>query len=89
METGDEFIGPVNIGNPGEFTMLELAQKVIEATGSSSRIVFKPLPDDDPKQRQPDIALARRALGGWTPQVDLATGLRRTVEYFRAGLREG
>lgn len=88
METGDEFTGPVNIGNPGEFSMLELAQKVIATTGSSSRIVFKPLPADDPKQRRPDITLAKRALGGWTPQVDLMTGLKKTIEYFRAGLRD-
>ncbi|HYD77154.1 UDP-glucuronic acid decarboxylase family protein [Ramlibacter sp.] len=89
MGTDDGFTGPVNIGNPGEFSMLELAQQVIGITGSRSRIVFTPLPADDPKQRRPDITLAQQALGGWTPQVDLATGLRRTIDYFRAGMGEG
>ena len=83
MNTSDEFIGPVNIGNPGEFSMLELAQKVIALTGSKSRLVFKPLPADDPKQRQPDITLAKRALGGWEPCVDLSNGLEKTIEYFQ------
>ncbi len=74
--------GPVNIGNPGEFTVLELARKVIAMTGSRSEIEFRPLPQDDPKQRKPDITLARRALG-WEPQVDLDEGRTRTIPAFR------
>lgn len=85
MNTGDEFAGPVNIGNPGEFSMLELAQKVIALTGSGSTIVFQPLPQDDPKQRQPDITLARQQLG-WQPNVDLEDGLRKTIDYFDKAL---
>jgi UDP-glucuronate decarboxylase len=77
----DGFIGPVNLGNPVENTILEFAQRIIGITGSKSRIVFKPLPQDDPRQRRPDISLARAKLG-WAPQVDLDSGLRRTVEYF-------
>lgn len=80
--------GPVNIGNPNEFTMLGLAQAVIAQTGSTSRIVFEPLPADDPKQRQPDITLARDKLG-WRPAVELAEGLGRTAEYFRALIAAG
>ncbi len=82
MATPDDFIGPVNIGNPGEFSMLELAQKVIALTGAKSKIVFEPLPSDDPRQRRPDIALAQEKLGGWQPSVQLEEGLRRTIEYF-------
>jgi len=78
------FTGPVNLGNPGEFTILELARKVIALTGSRSEIVFKPLPQDDPAQRRPDISLARRELG-WEPCIPLEDGLRRTIPYF-AGL---
>ena len=78
----DEFIGPVNIGNPGEFSMNELAQKVIELTGSSSFILQKPLPKDDPKQRRPDIALAKTMLG-WEPTIDLTAGLQKTIDYFK------
>jgi UDP-glucuronate decarboxylase len=81
MNTTDDFIGPVNIGNPGEFTMLELAQKVLEITGSASKIVHEPLPQDDPLQRQPDITLAKRHLS-WQPTVALDEGLRKTVAYF-------
>ncbi len=81
MSTADDFTGPVNIGNPGEFTMLELAKLVIEITGSKSELRFLPLPADDPKQRQPDISLAQRALG-WEPTVPLREGLERTIEYF-------
>ncbi len=81
MSTADDFTGPVNIGNPGEFTMLELAKLVIEITGSKSELRFLPLPADDPKQRQPDISLAKRALG-WEPTVPLREGLERTIEYF-------
>lgn len=80
-KTPDDFTGPVNLGNPGEFTMLELAQQVIDLTGSRSEIVFKPLPADDPKQRQPDIALARKELG-WEPQIKLRDGLASTITYF-------
>ena len=81
MATDDEFVGPVNIGNPGEFTILELAEKVIEFIGSKSRIVNKPLPMDDPTRRRPDITLAREKLG-WEPKVELDEGLRCTVDYF-------
>ena len=82
MATPDDFTGPVNIGNPGEFTILELAQKVVEMTGSKSQIVFQPLPSDDPMQRKPDIGLARSAFG-WEPHIALEAGLGRTIEYFR------
>lgn len=82
MNTADEFTGPVNLGNPAEFSMLELAQKVVELTGSKSKIVFKSLPADDPKQRQPDIALARGKLN-WEPKIALEEGLKKTIEYFR------
>ncbi|GAB0055754.1 UDP-glucose 4-epimerase [Candidatus Magnetaquicoccaceae bacterium FCR-1] len=81
MCSGDDFLGPVNLGNPGEFTMLELASKVVELTGSRSSIVFAPLPTDDPRQRQPDIGLARERLD-WQPTVVLDEGLRRTIDYF-------
>lgn len=83
METRDEFLGPVNIGNPGEFTMLELAEKVIELTGSNSRIIFKPLPQDDPRQRKPDITIAHRELDGWQPSIKLDEGLQKTINYFK------
>ena len=81
----DEFVGPVNMGNPGEFTMNELAQKVVELTGSSSFILQKTLPQDDPKQRRPDISLANTKLG-WGPSIDLTTGLQKTIDYFRKTL---
>ena len=84
MATSDDFTGPVNLGNPEEFTILELARKVIANTGSRSEIVFKPLPSDDPMQRQPDISLARQMLQ-WEPVVPLNEGLRRTISYFRDG----
>jgi UDP-glucuronate decarboxylase len=83
MATPDEFTGPVNIGNPGEFTILQLAKKVIELTGSKSKIVFHPLPSDDPTQRKPDISLAKSALGGWQPGIPLEAGLLKTIAYFR------
>ncbi|MEO5332823.1 MAG: SDR family oxidoreductase [Magnetococcus sp. YQC-5] len=86
MNSPDEFLGPVNLGNPGEFTMLELARKVIEMTHSKSGIVLAPLPKDDPKQRRPDITLAQEKLQ-WTPKVALEEGLRRTIDYFDALLR--
>ncbi|MCL6267164.1 UDP-glucuronic acid decarboxylase family protein [Flagellimonas myxillae] len=82
MGTGDDFIGPVNIGNPGEFTMLELAENIIDLTGSKSKIVHLPLPSDDPMQRKPDISLAQEKLAGWEPRVDLRDGLGKTIEYF-------
>lgn len=82
MESDDGFTGPVNIGNPGEFTMMQLAEEVIRLTGSKSRIVHAPLPADDPVQRCPDITLARRVLG-WQPEVPLEEGLRRTIAYFK------
>jgi UDP-glucuronate decarboxylase len=82
MNSPDDFTGPVNLGNPGEFTILELAKKVIALTGSKSAIAFKPLPSDDPTQRQPDIALAKRILD-WTPRVALDDGLTQAIAYFR------
>ncbi len=82
MEAPDDFVGPVNIGNPNEFTILELAEKVITLSGSASKINFKPLPQDDPKQRQPDITLAQQRLG-WEPKVLLEEGLMRTIDYFQ------
>ncbi len=81
----DQVVGPVNIGNPGEFTMLELAEKVIQLTGTKSKIVHEPLPADDPKQRQPDISLAKGKLG-WEPKVALEEGLVQTIDYFRSHL---
>lgn len=78
----ENFIGPVNLGNPNEFTILEFAEKVIKLTDSKSKIIFKPLPQDDPTQRQPDIALAKSKLG-WKPKVDLEKGLKRTIRYFQ------
>ena len=82
MESPREVVGPINLGNPGEFSMLELAQQVLVAVGGSSTIEYQPLPQDDPTQRQPNIDRAHKALG-WSPTVDLAEGLRRTVAYFR------
>jgi UDP-glucuronate decarboxylase len=85
MNTADEVTGPVNIGNPGEFSMLELAEKVIELTGSSSKIIFQALPQDDPKQRKPDIAVVKQLID-WTPKVGLDAGLVKTIEYFERKL---
>ncbi len=82
MKTPDDFTGPVNIGNPGEFSMLELAEKVIFLTGSKSKLVFMPLPSDDPTQRRPDITLAKRVLDGWDPMVSLDEGLKKSIDYF-------
>lgn len=82
MDTEDDFTGPINIGNPNEFPVLELAERVIRMTGSTSKIVFKPLPTDDPRQRQPDIKLAKEKLG-WQPTVELEDGLKRMIEYFK------
>ena len=82
MDTPDDFTGPVNLGNPGEFTMLELAEKVIKKIGGKSKIVFRPLPSDDPKMRRPDITVAKRELG-WEPKVPLDEGLDHIIAYFR------
>lgn len=82
MSKSKEFIGPVNIGNPNEFTILELAKKVIELTNSKSKIIYKPLPSDDPMQRQPNISLAKKELD-WQPTIQLEEGLLKTIEYFR------
>ena len=87
MGSADNVTGPINIGNPTEFTILELAKQVIELIGSSSRIVNRPLPQDDPRQRRPDITKARDVLG-WSPHTPLAEGLRRTVAYFEELLRD-
>ena len=87
MNSPDAVTGPVNIGNPKEFTMLELAELVIELTGTKSRIVHRPLPQDDPRQRQPDISKANEKLG-WAPQTPLREGLRRTIDYFETMLKE-
>jgi UDP-glucuronate decarboxylase len=82
MQTPDGVTGPVNLGNPGEFTVRELAETIIRITGSKSRIVYKPLPQDDPARRKPDVTLARELLG-WTPGIALEDGLRQTIDYFR------
>jgi UDP-glucuronate decarboxylase len=83
MAAPDEVTGPINLGNPGEFTILQLAERVIALTGSRSRLVFKPLPEDDPMQRKPDITRAKQALN-WEPKIALDQGLERTIAYFRA-----
>lgn len=88
MATDDSFTGPVNIGNPDEFTILQLAEKVIELTNSTSELVFKDLPSDDPTQRRPDITLARETLG-WEPEIKLEDGLVKTIKYFEKTLSEG
>jgi len=82
MNSDPEFLGPVNIGNPNEFSMLELAQNILELTNSKSKLIHLPLPQDDPKQRQPDIALAREKLQGWEPKTQLKDGLVKTIAYF-------
>jgi UDP-glucuronate decarboxylase len=81
MDTSPDVTGPINLGKPGEFTIRELAEIVIELTGSQSKIILKPLPQDDPRQRKPDITLARKHLA-WEPKVELRDGLVRTIEYF-------
>jgi UDP-glucuronate decarboxylase len=83
MASDDSFTGPVNIGNPGEFTMLELASKIIDLTGSKSKIIYHPLPSDDPRQRKPNIELAKEKLG-WEPTIKLQEGLIKTIEYFKS-----
>lgn len=87
MNSREGFTGPVNIGNPSEFTMLELAEQVLEQVGGTSKIAFRPLPQDDPKQRQPDITLAKQELD-WEPKVSLRDGLKETISYFRSLLNE-
>ena len=82
MATGDDFIGPVNLGNPGEFTIRELAEKTLEMIGSKSKLINEPLPEDDPRQRQPDITLAKEKLG-WEPVIKLDEGLQKTIDYFK------
>jgi UDP-glucuronate decarboxylase len=86
MDTPDSFTGPVNIGNPNEIKISALAWKVLKLTGSKSKIVYLPLPEDDPKQRKPDISLAEKELK-WSPVVRLETGLQKTIEYFRKELK--
>ncbi|MDR0296184.1 MAG: SDR family oxidoreductase [Prevotellaceae bacterium] len=83
MNTPKTFIGPMNIGNPNEFTMLELAEKIIQLTNSTSKITSLPLPSDDPKQRQPDIGLAKEMLNGWEAKIQLEEGLKKTIAYFK------
>lgn len=87
MESDPDFVGPMNMGNPGEFTIMELAEKVVALTGSKSQIIHEPLPADDPKQRQPDISLAREKLG-WEPKVKLEEGLKKTIPYFEEIVRQ-
>ncbi|CAO4138897.1 UDP-glucuronic acid decarboxylase family protein [Methylorubrum aminovorans] len=87
METGPEVTGPINIGNPGEFTIKQLAELVINITNSKSKLVYRPLPPDDPRQRQPEISMANEALG-WQPKIELRQGLERTIAYFEKYLNE-
>lgn len=87
MAADDAFIGPVNLGNPHEFTILELAEKIVDMTGSRSRLIRKPLPSDDPTQRRPDISLAQKELA-WKPRVQLEEGLRKTIAYFEEQLKQ-
>ena len=89
MEAGPEVHGPINLGNPNEFTIRQLAEKVVELTGSGSKLIYQPLPSDDPTQRRPDISLARTQLGGWEPTIQLEEGLRRTIAYFAERLAGG
>ena len=88
MNTSSEVIGPINLGNPKEFTILELASLVVELTGSRSRIVHRPRPEDDPRQRRPDISKANDLLG-WSPKTQLKEGIRRTISYFERLLSDG
>ena len=87
MQTDESFTGPVNIGNPREFTIKELAERIVMLSGSSSKLVYKPLPVDDPKQRQPDITLAREKLG-WEPKIRLDEGLTRMISFFERQLKQ-
>jgi UDP-glucuronate decarboxylase len=86
MSTDDQITGPINLGNPNEFTIKQLAERVIELTGSSSKLVFNPLPEDDPKQRQPDISRASEILD-WAPAIQLNEGLKKSISYFDALLK--
>jgi UDP-glucuronate decarboxylase len=88
MNTPDEFTGPVNVGNPREFTILQLAELVLKLSGSKSKLVFKPLPADDPRQRQPDISLAKQALS-WSPTTEIEQGLEQTIRYFKEKVAHG
>jgi UDP-glucuronate decarboxylase len=88
MQTDDKVTGPVNLGNPVEFTILELAEKIIEMTGSKSKLTFLPLPQDDPVQRKPDISMAESLLNGWRPEIQLEEGLEKTIYYFNKLLKE-
>ena len=87
MKTGDDITGPINLGNPAEFRILDLAAQIIDITGSRSKIVFRPLPQDDPRQRRPDILKAQASLS-WTPKTSLGEGLKKTVEYFEGLLQD-
>ncbi|MDP4184094.1 MAG: SDR family oxidoreductase [Bacteroidota bacterium] len=89
MQTPDEFFGPVNIGNPCECSIIELAKMIVELTGSASKIEYRPLPEDDPGQRNPDIQLALQMLKEWTPTVKLEAGIKRTIEYYESLLTQG
>ncbi|MEE9542461.1 MAG: UDP-glucuronic acid decarboxylase family protein [Thermodesulfobacteriota bacterium] len=86
LMNAEDFTGPVNLGNPGEFTVLQLAEKILELTGSASKIVYEPLPPDDPVQRQPDITLAKEKLS-WSPTIELEEGLKKTIDYFKATIK--
>jgi UDP-glucuronate decarboxylase len=88
MQTGDEITGPINLGNPEEFTILELAEKILEMTNSKSKIIRLPLPQDDPMQRRPDISKAKTHLNNWQPVINLDKGLQRTIAYFDKLLSE-
>ena len=88
MESGDDVTGPCNLGNPVEFTMKQLAEEVLALTGSKSKLTHRPLPSDDPKQRQPNIDKAKELLG-WQPKVQLRDGLKKTIDYFDTLLKEG
>jgi len=87
MDTADDFIGPINMGNPNEFTIKELAEKIIDMTASKSKLINKPLPQDDPTQRRPDISLAKEKLG-WEPKIELEEGLKSTIAYFENLMKE-
>jgi UDP-glucuronate decarboxylase len=86
MDTADDVTGPVNVGNPHEFSMRQLAELVMRLTGAKSKLIYQALPADDPKQRKPDITLARALLDGWEPTIALEAGLGRTIDYFRERL---
>jgi UDP-glucuronate decarboxylase len=88
MNTPDEITGPINLGNPSEFTILEMANLIIELTKSKSKIVFNTLPQDDPCQRKPDIGLARKTLDGWEPELSLREGLIKTIDYFKNTIKQ-